>query len=222
MKDNDTPKTVAVRKRQQIESTNRTMFIWVAVAAVIISVAIVLSVSLFQRMAFNQKVIDAKNEAVSNLKHNNEVVDELRNESRVVNTNSALLETERPEGAEPISVVLDALPAQANSSALGASLQKKLLNGVTIDSLTVDSTEAEEGDSEPTEDGEISFSFSVSSDNPDDIKQVLRRLELSIRTIYIQSLTVEQRGSKISLSVKGVAYYSPEKKVELETEQVRP
>ena len=221
MKNNNTDKSPAVRKHQQIESTNRTMFTWVAAAAIIISVAIVLSISLFQRMAFNQKVIDKKNQAVSNLKHNNEVVDELRNQARLVNTNSSLLETDRPEGAQPISVVLDALPAQANSSALGASLQKKLLDGVTIDSLTVDS--ADEGSSSTSaEDGEITFSFSVSSDNPDDIKQVLRRLELSIRTIHVQTLTIEQRGSKINLSVKGVAYYSPEKKVELETKQVRP
>ena len=222
MQENNTQKAPAVRKRQQIESTNRTMFTWVAVAAVIISIAIVMSVSLFQRMAFNQKVIDAKNEAVSNLKHNNDVVEDLRNQSRVVNTKRALLETNRPEGAQPISVVLDALPAQANSSALGASLQKKLLDGVIIDSLTVDSTTAEESTGASSEDGEISFSFSVSADNPDDIKQVLRRLELSIRTIHVQSLTVEQRGSKTALSVKGIAYYSPEKKVELETKQVRP
>ena len=99
MKDNNTDKSPAVRKHQQIESTNRTMFTWVAAAAIIISVAIVLSISLFQRMAFNQKVIDKKNQAVSNLKHNNEVVDELRNQARLVNTNSSLLETDRPEGA---------------------------------------------------------------------------------------------------------------------------
>lgn len=221
MKDGNS-KTAAVRKRQQIENTNRVMFLWVAAAAAIVGITLVLSVSLIQRMTFNQKVIDAKNETVGNLRHNNEIVEELRENSRVLNTNGALLETERPEDAEPISVVLDALPAQANSSALGASLQEKLLTGVTIDSLTVNPVAAEEGDTEDQDDGEIEFSFSVSSEDPGDIKQVLRQLELSIRTINVQALTIEQRSSTISLSVKGVAYYSPEVKVELETDKVRP
>ena len=134
----DTENT-AVRKRQQIESTNKMMFMWVAGAAAIVGVALVLCISLFQRLTFNQRVISEKSQTVSNLQHNNEIVEDLRQNSRVLNTNSALLETPRPQGAEPISVVLDALPSQANSSALGASLQKKLLTGVSIDSLPVES-----------------------------------------------------------------------------------
>ncbi len=217
---------IAVRKRQQIESTNRVMFIWVAAAAAIVGVALVLSISLFQRLVFNQKVINEKNQTVANLQHNNEIVEELRQNSRVLNTNSALLETPRAEGAEPISVVLDALPAQANSSALGASLQKKLLTGVTVDSLKVDPIEAEEsGNTEKKSSGEpseIPFSFSVSSDDPNDIKGVLRNLELSIRVINVRSLTVEKRNSGYNLSVKGVAYYSPEVKVELDEKRIKP
>lgn len=220
MKDNS---NTAVRKRQQIENTNRVMFIWVATAAAIIGIALVVSFSLFQRLMFNQKVINEKNQTVANLQHNNEIVDELRQNSRVLNTNGALLETPRPEGAEPISVVLDALPAQANSSALGASLQKKLLTKVTIDSLTVNPVAAEEGDRESSSGTkEVDFSFTVSSNNVNDIKAVLRNLELSIRTINVQSLSIEQRSRAISLSVKGVAYYSPEVKVEFEDKRIKP
>lgn len=220
MKENN---NVAVRKRQQIESTNRVMFTWVAVAAAVIGIALVVSFSLFQRLLFNQKVINEKNQTVANLQHNNKIVEELRQNARVLNTNSALLETPRPDGAEPISVVLDALPAQANSSALGASLQKKLLTNVAIDSLTVNPVGAEEG-GEDSSSGtqEIGFTFTVSSNNANDIKAVLRNLELSIRTITVQSLSIEQRSRTISLSVKGVAYYAPEVKVELEEKRIKP
>lgn len=211
----------AVRKRQQIESTNRTMFIWVAAAAALVGVAVVLCVSLSQRLMFNQEVISEKNQTVANLKHNNDIVEELRQNARVLNTNQSLLDTPRLEGAEPISVVLDALPSQANSSALGASLQKNLLRGVTIESLVVDPAAAEEGSSS-SDSGEISFTFSVSSRDPNRIRQVLRSLELSIRTINVQSLTIEKRTASYTLSVKGVAYYSPEAKVELDTKKVKP
>lgn len=218
----DTENT-AVRKRQQIESTNKMMFMWVAGAAAIVGVALVLCISLFQRLTFNQRVISEKSQTVSNLQHNNEIVEDLRQNSRVLNTNSALLETPRPQGAEPISVVLDALPSQANSSALGASLQKKLLTGVSIDSLPVESvTEEDTSGTSSDSTHEINFSFTVSSDNANDIKRVLRNLELSIRTIDVKSLTIEKRTGGYSLSVKGVAYYSPEVKVELKEKKVRP
>lgn len=213
----------AVRKRQQIESTNRTMFIWVAAAAALVGVAVVLCVSLSQRLMFNQEVISEKNQTVANLKHNNDIVEELRQNARVLNTNQSLLDTPRLGGAEPISVVLDALPSQANSSALGASLQKNLLRGVSIESLVVDPAAAEEsGSSSSSDNGEISFTFSVSSRDPNRIRQVLRNLELSIRTINVQSLTIEKRTASYTLSVKGVAYYSPEAQVELDTKKVKP
>lgn len=213
----------AVRKRQQIESTNRAMFIWVAAAAALVGVAAVLCVSLSQRLMFNQKVISEKNQTVANLKHNNDIVEELRQNARVLNTNQSLLDTPRLEGAEPISVVLDALPSQANSSALGASLQKNLLRGVSIESLVVDPAAVEEGGgSSSSDNGEIAFTFSVSSRDPNNIRQVLRNLELSIRTINVRSLTIEKRTASYTLSVKGVAYYSPEVKVELDTKKVKP
>lgn len=212
----------AVRKRQQIESTNRTMFIWVAAAAALVGVAAVLCVSLSQRLMFNQEVISEKNQTVANLKHNNDIVEELRQNARVLNTDQSLLDTPRLEGSEPISVVLDALPSQANSSALGASLQKNLLRGVSIESLVVDPAAAEEGSSGSSDNGEITFTFSVSSKDPNRIRQVLRNLELSIRTINVQSLTIEKRTTSYTLSVKGVAYYSSEAKVELDTKKVKP
>src|SRR5690242_6343155 len=116
---------VAIRKRQQIENAGKTMFLWVAISAAVVGLAGVLSASMFERIAFNQKVINAKNKTVDNLKKDNAAVDELKRNVRVRNTDQALADTPRLDGSEPISVVLDALPSNANSSALGASLQQK-------------------------------------------------------------------------------------------------
>jgi hypothetical protein len=204
------------------------MFIWVVVAAAVIGAALVLSLSLFERLSFNQKIIDEKSTTVNNLRDNNEVVDELKDNARVLNTDPSLAETPRPEGRQPISVILDALPSQANSSALGASLQQKLLNdNVSIESLTVEPIEgAEDGEGELEDDEvqEITFDFTVSAgaDQADALRAVLRKMERSIRTINVTALEIEQQNSKISLSVEGVAYFLPEKRVELEKERVRP
>jgi hypothetical protein len=227
----DTTKGTAVRKRQQIESANRTMFIWVIAAAAIIGVAIVLSISLFDRLVFNQKIINKKNETVANLQSNNKIVDQLKQNARVLNTNESLFATPRPDDREPISVILDALPSQANSSALGASLQQKLLNeNVSVESLTVEPIDgAESGTTNGSaSDGvqEINFTFTVSASAGDTglqaLKTVLNKLEHSIRTINVQSLTIEQQNSKVSMSVKGVAYYLLEKQVKLDTKSISP
>lgn len=228
-------KDVAIRKRQQIEKAGRTMFIWVATAAAVVGIAAVLAVSLFQRLVFNQKVINAKNETIAVLRDNNTVVNDLKDNVRVLNTNSALLNTDRSENSEPISVVLDALPSQPNSSALGASLQQKLLNveGVVIESLTVDPIAGVEdnidtgdtsvSDSE-TGDNEIRFQFTVSTkaSKVNALKEVLKRIESSIRAIDIYKLSVEQQNDSISLSVEGRAYFEPEVTVELQKESIKP
>ena len=223
----------ALRKRQQIENAGKNMFLWVAGAAALVGICGVLSMSLIERIVFRQNVISAKNETVGNLESNIKVADDLKKQVRVLNTNPALLATPRLENAEPLSVILDALPSNANSSALGASLQQKLLNegGIAIDSLTVNPIAGVEdngesgsiGGSEVAE-GQIGFQFSVStaSGGADRLKDVLRRLERSVRTIDLTSVTIEQQGNKLTLTAEGVAFYQPATNVELKNKGCRP
>ncbi|HEY1085994.1 MAG TPA: hypothetical protein VGE34_04700 [Candidatus Saccharimonadales bacterium] len=224
---------VSLRKRQQIENTGRTMFTWVAIASVIVAVAVVVSISLVERLMFNQRVIGTKSQTADNLKNNNSIAEELKANIRERNTNQALVDTPRADGAEPLSVVLDALPAEPNSSALGASLQQKLLNtsGVTIETLTVDPISGvENGGGEGTAvssdesagENQISFNFKVTSKSADSIKRVLENLEKSIRVFDIKKVTIEQQAGSINLDVTGVAYYAPGLKVELKEKSCKP
>jgi len=215
---------VGLRKRQQIEKTGKVMFTWIVVASALVAVALVVSFSIVERLMFNQRIIGVKSATSSNLKNNNEIVEQLRENVRVINTNQDLLNTQRAESVEPVSVVLDALPAQANSSALGASLQKKLLKGVTIESLVVDPIAEENGQLSVAGRNEILFSFIVSApaSEVDKIKDVIRKLEQSIRTINVRTIGIEQRSSRITLSVDAVAYYAPETTVDLKTTLKKP
>jgi hypothetical protein len=221
-------KKVGLRKRQQIENTSKTMFTWVAIAAVALSVSVVVSLSLMQRLEFNQRVLSKKGETASNLKSNNAVVEELRNNVRERNTDQALLDTPRPQGTEPLSVVLDALPSQPNSSALGASLEQKLLkvSGVSIENLVVNSISGTESSSESTADlttsseFAIGFKFEVTSSDPNKVKKVLQNLEKSIRVMNVTSAMIEQNNGKMTLSVEGESFYAPEVTSDLKTEKV--
>ncbi len=224
-------KDVAIRKRQQIEQAGRTMFLWVAIAALVVGMAAVLLASLYQRLVFNQKVINEKNNTASVLRENNETVQELKKNIRILNTNQALLDTSRSDDAEPLSVVLDALPSQVNTTALGASLEQRLLNvdGVKIETLGVQSID-EDSDDEDSDsassggDNQISFEFTISTPagKASALKKVLTNIEKSIRAIDITSLTIEQQSSRITLTVEGRAFYELEKQVELQEKAIRP
>jgi hypothetical protein len=228
--------TTALRKRQQIAKANRTMFLWVAGVSAVVGIAIVASIFLLQKAWFNEKVLAEKSNTASTLTNNNKVIEELKNQVRVLNTNEALRSAMTPSEDQPVQVVLDALPDTANSSALGSSLQEKFLNGsgLTIESLNVDPVQGVESSgagnvqdasqsSTVSGDNQITFRFAVSTgvNNASAFKELLQKLEHSIRAIDITSLTIETQGSRLILSVNGRAYYEPTKTVELKDKTVR-
>lgn len=229
-------KETALRKRQQITQANRMMFMWVAAASVIVGVAVVVSLFLVQKAWFNEKVLAEKTNTASALEHNNSVINELKDEIRVLNTNEALRSSMAPGETQPIQVVLDALPSDANSSALGASLQEKFLNdpALTIEALNVDPVSGVESlnennvqdfsDSDSDGENQIHFRFSVSTavNNASALKNLLQRLERSIRAINVTLLSVETQGNRLILSVEGHAFYEPATTVELRNKTVTP
>jgi hypothetical protein len=226
----------ALRKRQQIANANRMMFTWVAGVSAIVGIALVASIFLLQKAWFNEKVLAEKSKTASTLVKNNEVVGELKDQVRVLNTSEALKSAMLDGETQPVQVVLDALPSEANSSALGASLQEKFLTseGLTLESLAVDPVQGVESqDDESVQDasqsdqsGEniINFRFAVSTDagNASALKDLLQKLERSIRPIDITSFNIETQGDRLVLEVNGYSSYEPAKTVELKTKTVKP
>jgi hypothetical protein len=225
-----------IRKRQQISNANRMMFMWVAAVSAVVGIAIVGSILLYQKAAFNERVLAVKDKTVATLRDNNEVIPELEDKIREMNTNQALTDAMGPNQTQPIRVVLDALPSEANSPALGSSLQAKFLNdpALRIESLNVDPVAGIESQSannvqdasstSTTGENQITFRFSVSVDitNANALKDLLQRLERSIRAIDITSLKVEAQSNRLVLSVEGRAFYEPAKTVQLQEKTVKP
>lgn len=230
MKPNDT----ALRKRTQISKANRMMFIWIAAASALVSFAIVTSVFLGQKLIFNEKVLLEKNKTISTLEKNNKAVPGLQDSVRVLDTNTDLALVKAKDTDQTIQVILDALPSDANSLALGASLQNKLLAGVaglTIESLQVDPVQGVETLTDASvvdasavalgTENQITFNFSVSG-NEDALRQALKNLERSIRTIDILSLQIENQGATQIMTVQARAFYQPVKTVSLYDKVIKP
>lgn len=227
------PNDVAIRKRNQIAKANRTMFLWIAAASVLVGAAVVVSIFFAQQLIYNEKVLAEQAKTVSTLRHNNSVVEALQDEIRVLDANADLAKAKANDTDQSIQVILDALPSDANSLALGASLQNKLLAGIPglqpIQMLQVTPVAGVEGGSaedvvvdETTEvvENSINFSFAVVG-TEQALQQVLTNLERSIRTIEVTGLTIEnQSGGTLLMTVSARAFYEPEVKLELKDKAV--
>lgn len=227
-------KDAAIRKRTQIAKANRTMFIWVAAVSALVGFALVGSLFLIQKAVFNEKILSEKDKTVSVLKSNNANISELESQVRILDNNQALIDSKAKPDDQAIQVILDALPSEANSLALGASLQNKLLanvDGLSIDSLQVDPVvgveslsldqTAQDASAASTGPTEIAFRFAVSGSEAA-LKEVLNRLERSIRAIDIISLRIENQGDKRVLNVQARAFYEPTRVIELKDKTVKP
>lgn len=228
----------AIRKRSQIAQANRTMFIWIAIASALVGTALVVSIFLFQKLTYGEKVLAEKQTTVRTLDGNLAAIETLKSEVRALDASSELLSVKANDSDQALQVVLDALPSEANSLALGASLQNRLLSGIegdyTLESLQVspvdgveviadessmvDASTATEGSS--SADNKITFRISIKGEQGA-LKQVLRNLERSIRTIIVSNLSIETQGGSIVMSLDGHAFYQPVTTREL-TEKVVP
>lgn len=226
-----TDKDAALRKRQQIDSSKRTMFITVAIVGFVTGTALVVSFFLLQQIWFHAKVIGAKQETLSVIKNDITTVKGLKDNVRVLDTNEALNSVRINDSSSALQSILDALPAEANADALGASLQERFIKpveGLSIESLAVDSMNADSLSTETdaattTEDSSSSIGFTLSvSGSADGLKELLTRFERSIRVIKITSVDVQAGEDKLTMNIVGKAFYEPARKVEIGTKVLKP
>ncbi len=211
-----------MKKRQVIANSNRTMFIWVAAMSAVVGMCLVVGYFFIQNIIYDTRVANELDKTVSTLRNNNKAVPQLMDNVRKLETNQELNAVKTPDEINAVQVILDALPADPNTLALGSSLQQKLIAeipGLKLESLIVDPySELGTG---ATPEGTLSFRMTVSSSDANTLKDFLVRMEKSIRVVDIDALTLERSESKYSLDITGHAYYEPGKEVQL-TDKVVP
>ena len=212
------------KKRQVIANSNRTMFMWVAGMSAVIGICAVLAIFLAQQLIFRTKVTSRLDNTLSVVNDNNKKSSQLMDNLRARSTDAGLNVVKANPGDQALQPILDALPSERNALALGSSLQQKLLvgvDGVTIESLTVDPSQSvsDSTQSEPqdAEEGvqQIDVAFVVSASKPDSLRDLLVRLEHSLRIIDIDTLSIQVSDAKYTMSVSAHAYYQPVQQLEL-------
>lgn len=224
-----------LRKRQQISQANKTMFLWVAAVSVVLGFALVGSVFLIEKLLFNEKVLAEKSKTVATLRQDNAAIAGLKDNIRKLNSDQSLIDLKTSSEDKALQVVLDALPADANSPALGASIQKVLaagIDGLSIESLTVTPVSGVESSTDPnvqdaslptdatTANNTINFALTATG-NTDALKQMLINFERSIRTIDITAMTLESQNGSLHLSLTGNAFYQPPRTLELKDKVIK-
>lgn len=223
------PSQIVSPKRKAIADSSRTMFIWVAAMSVIVGVCVVVAIFLVQQIMFKIQVVGAMTQTVSTLNDDNKVAKTLADNVVVLQTNTALNALKANSDENALQVPLDALPADRNSLALGASLQQVLLTGIdglSIDSLSVDSGSSASSTSSDTTsaaaDNTISIQMQISASNVNTIKDTLTRLERSIRIIDIDSFILERSDTSYQATIAAHAYYQPGLQLQLKTKTITP
>ena len=231
-------KDVAIKKYNAIAKANRMMFGAVALASVVAGAAVVGMSFLIQDINFNAKVISKQDETLNNIKKSVESVegsDGLKAKIKVLQTDQNLLASRASDEDNALRVILDALPSDANATAVAASLSEKILkiDNLTVESMTVEpvvetadssttSTSTSTTSSSTTSSSDpqgaealsaklktVKFSFNVTSSSAEVLNEVLLRMERSIRTFKVESFKFERGKESISLNISGVAYYLP-------------
>lgn len=214
-------KGVAIRKRQQIDSSKKVMFTFIAGAAFIAGIALVVGVFLVQQIVFRGKIIVEKQTTLSRLDSNIKSVDELKKNMQVLETNTALNSVKSSDESNALRTILDALPDRANSDALGASVKNKFLD--TVDGIEINNLSVGQGVGEEVEssDNALFFSFEATAD-ASKIKDLLTKFERSIRVIDIDNLELRvNEDGRLTASVRAHAYYEPSQTVKLEKKVVK-
>jgi hypothetical protein len=207
-------KQTAVGKRQKIAQSNKAIFIWISGMSALVGVCAVLSWFLIQQLEFHTRVANKTGATASTIRENIKTVEKLRDNIRLLEVNSNLNSAKSDPDSRALQVILDALPADSNDLALGASLQQKLItpvNGVTIETLSVGNQVAGTSTSESSVTGvqKAPFVLTLTSTDVNALKEVLANFERSIRTIDIDNFTLEKSETKYKLTLNAHAYYQP-------------
>jgi len=237
-KEKPTPKQPAstaltgVRKRQQIEMTNKRIFIWVAVASVIVSFSLIALQFLVKEFLFNQKIISAKNETNNTLIKNIDTAGQLKeniNELLADENLGAVEGLDEDADTSNLSLILDALPVTGDATGFANSLQAVVLqrSAVGIDELSTTNqgsaatgmtTDATSLASTPQQ---LPFSVKFGG-NFQQTSQALSDLAKVIRPVTVNKLEINASDSTLTLTINGTTYYVPAKTVNITKGSVKP
>ncbi|MFZ1812603.1 MAG: hypothetical protein WAU02_03760 [Candidatus Saccharimonadales bacterium] len=213
-----------LKKRQQISQANRIVFIWVAIAAAIVTIALVMTQFMVKQFLYNNKVHGKLVETNATLTKNIAAYEPLKTDVTQLVADQQLTRLRVDPKDNALQVIIDAMPTVDDRIGLAASLQQIVLtqSGAKIDNIGfVDQQTA--GATAPVNVpvGVVPITFSFTATGPyNTIKALFERVRHSIRPINIVSIKISGSASLMKAEVQAMTYYAQPKTIEMKKEKV--
>lgn len=217
-------------KRFAISKANAQMVTVTAVAAFVTVFCLVASHALWSQDAYQNRVIKAQDAAHAQLQTNLQAVTQLVSQyENFVNTPTNVIGGSSTgtghNSGDNATIVLDALPSDYDFPALTSSVES-ILNNLNLTISSINGTddevaqEANTGSNSPQA-VPMAFTFSVTNANYTVVQQLITDLQLSIRPIQIDTLSLSGDSDKLTVAINAHTYYQPAIKLTTTTETVK-
>lgn len=199
-------------KRQQLAQANSTVFIAVAIAAVVVMFSLISTRFMWNKKSYNDRVITAKTKARNDVTTNVENLDKLSEQFPQLDSSASTNAT----------TILHALPPVYDYAALTTSLNSLAsASGVTFNGSTGEDTSADAVLSAPvSQPVEIPIAIQVTG-NYEAIKKFMNSLERSIRPILVNNVTFSGSNNTLEAQIQATTYYQPARSFDVTKTEVR-
>lgn len=199
-------------KRQQLEKANSTVFVAVAIAAVIVMFSLISTRFMWTKKSYNDRVITAKTKARNDIEQNVTNLDKLADQFPALDSSSTL----------NANTILHALPPVYDYASLATSLNAiAITSGVTFNGSSGQDTSADAVASAPvSQPVEIPITLQVTG-TYDAIKTFVTNLEKSIRPIQVGSVVFSGSSDSLEAQIQATTYYQPSRSFDVTKMEVQ-
>lgn len=219
-------RTTALTKRVLIDKANRNTVIVTSIAAFILIFALVSGRAMVSQIAYQQRVIDAKKEALATAQQDLEALDSLEaSYTEFVtgdpNVLSGSIDGKGELDGDNARIVLDALPSKYDFPALTTSLEEIMTKqGMQILSISGTDEEVAQTDQGGPNPAPVAMPFQAqASGSYGSVQDLVRAFQRSVRPFQIQTLEISGSESSMTVDINAKTYYQPEKTLSI-TEEV--
>lgn len=206
------------------------MVLVAAIAAFITVFSLVAVKSLVGQMSYNNRVIDTKKAALSQLEDNIKARDRLVSsyyrfvgqDTNIINGSSA---GEGGSNGDNAQIITDALPYTYDFPALTTSLESIIVgDGLTIGSISgIDDQVQQQANSASPDPEAVVMPFELQvSGSYNNLQKLTKDMQRSIRPLVIQEITISSASEDMSMQITANTYYQPAKEFKITKEVVKP
>lgn len=221
-------RTTTLTKRVLIDKANRNTVLVTSLAAFVLIFALIAGRAMVSQISYQQRVIDAKKEALATAQQDLQALDSLEASYREFvaadpNVLSGSVSGKGELDGDNARIVLDALPSRYDFPALTTSLEE-IITGESMQILGISGTdqEAEQVDQGTPNPAPAPMPFQVqASGSYRTVQDLVSAFQRSIRPFKIQTLEISGGESSMNVSINASTFYQPEKTLSITEEVVK-